>query len=299
MIETLNLATVEALARSVSPTLYGFGAAAIILETLFLIATKTPRDAPSRRLGMYCGVLGFGTEALVKTTVGLTALLWVFQYRFFDLGFGWSVWVVAFLANDLMFYVSHRAAHEVRLIWAVHVVHHSARHYDLTTGVRGSALSVFRKLPFYLWIPLIGVHPVVMLLVHQVFNFYGLAYHTESVRRLGPLEAVLVTPSSHRVHHACNPQYVDRNYGGFFILFDRLFGTFVPEEEPCVYGLKKDWHSYSVWDAHVHEFRDLWRDVRGANSVHDALGFVFRPPGWRPVLADGEAANASPPSRPH
>ncbi|MCO4769390.1 MAG: sterol desaturase family protein [Deltaproteobacteria bacterium] len=278
----MDLAAVQALAASISPWLYGFGAAAIILETVFLVVTKTERDVASRRLGISCGLLGFGTEALVKVGVGLAALLWVYEHRVMDLGFGWHAWLVAFLANDLMFYVSHRASHEVRLLWAVHVVHHSAKHYDLTTGVRGSALGVLTTLPFYAWIPLVGVHPVVMLLVHQIFNFYGLAYHTEYVRRMGPLEAVIVTPSSHRVHHATNPQYIDRNYGGFFILFDRLFGTFVPEEEPCVYGLKKDWHSYSLWDAQVHEFRDIWRDVRGATSVREAVGYVLGPPGWRP-----------------
>ncbi len=290
----MDLAAVEALRDSVSPTLYTFGALAIALETLWFVVTKTPRDAASRRLGIYCGILGFGVEGLLKATVALTALFWVYQHRIWDLGFGWEAWLAAFLANDLMFYVSHRAQHEVRLLWAVHCVHHSAKHYDFTTGVRGSALGAVSSLPFYLWIPLLGVHPVVMLLVDQIFKFYGLAYHTEAVRPLGPLEAVIVTPSSHRVHHATNPQYLDRNYGGFFILFDRLFGTFVPEDEPCVYGLKKDWHGYGVWDAQTHEFRDIWRDVRGARSLSEALRYVFGPPGWRPPDAQSTARPAPP-----
>lgn len=278
----MDLAAVEQFASDLAPITYVFGFGVIVLETIYLIATRTPRDARSRRLGLFCGVLGFGVEALVKTGFGLALLLWVWEHRLFDLGFGWEAWVVAVLLNDVMFYVSHRASHEIRLLWAIHVVHHSAKHYDLTTGVRGSALSVFSSLPFYAWMPLVGVHPVVMLLAHQIFNIWGLAYHTELVRRMGPFEGWLVTPSSHRVHHATNPQYIDRNYGGLFVVFDRLFGTFVPEEEPCVYGLKKDWHSYSVWDAQVHEFRDIARDVRSARSWREALGYVLKPPGWRP-----------------
>ena len=129
---------------------------------------------------------------------------------------------------------------------------------------------------------------VVMLLAHQIFNIWGLAYHTESIRRMGPFEGWLVTPSSHRVHHATNPQYIDRNYGDLLSVFDRLFGSWVPEEEPCIYGLKKDWHSYSVWDAQTHEFRDIARDMRQARSPREALGYLLRPPGWR--SSDLEAA---------
>lgn len=279
----MDLAALQHLTDDISPALYGFGIAAIVAETLFLKLTRRPRDVASRRLGVLCGLLGFGVEAVVHATFALVALAWVYEHRLFDLGLGPSTWLLCFAVNDLMFYVSHRAQHEHRLLWAVHVVHHSAKHYDLTTGVRGSAFGVFATLPFYLWIPLLGIHPLVFLLVDKGFKFYGLAYHTEAIRRMGPLEALLVTPSSHRVHHATNPQYIDRNYGGFFIVFDRLFGTFVPEQEPCVYGLKKDWDGRKLIDAQLHELRDLWADVRGAGSVAEALAFLWKPPGWRPT----------------
>lgn len=167
----------------------------------------------SRRLGVVCGLLGFGAEAAAHATFAWLILNAVYQHRLFDLGFGATAWLLCFVLNDLMFYVSHRAQHRIRLLWAVHLVHHSARHYDLTTGVRGSVFGVLATFPFYAWIPLVGIHPLVFLFVDRLFKFYGLAYHTEFVRRLGPLEAVLVTPSSHRVHHAVNDGYIDRNYG--------------------------------------------------------------------------------------
>jgi sterol desaturase/sphingolipid hydroxylase (fatty acid hydroxylase superfamily) len=279
----VDLTSLQALTDRIEPAFYGFGIAAIVVETLWYVITNTPRDAKSRRLGVLCGLLGFGVEGVVHATFALAALFVVYEHRFFDLGFGPETWLLCFLVNDAMFYVSHRAQHEIRLLWAVHVVHHSAKHYDLTTGVRGSALGVFATFPFYVWIPLLGIHPLVFLLVDKGFKFYGLAYHTEAIRRLGPLEAFMVTPSSHRVHHATNPQYIDRNYGGFFILFDRLLGTFVPEQEPCIYGLKKDWSGTTVADAQLHELKDIWRDVRAAKSWRDALGYMFRPPGWAPT----------------
>lgn len=285
----MDLASLEALTSDISPALYGFGIAAIVLETLILKATRTPRDVKSRRLGVACGLLGFGVEAVVHATLSLGVLFWVYSHRIWDLSLGPTTWLLCFFVNDAMFYVSHRAQHRVRLLWAVHLVHHSAKHYDLTTGVRGSALGVFATFPFYFWIPLLGIHPLVFLLVDKGFKFYGLAYHTEAIRRMGPLEAVLVTPSNHRVHHATNEQYLDRNYGGFFCIFDRLLGTFVPEEEPCVYGLKKEWHGYNLLDAQVHELRDLWRDMRAARGIGEALQYALKPPGWAP---EGATAGA-------
>ena len=277
-----SLIAIERFNDVVEPALYAFGIGAIVAETLYLVRKKLPRDRESRRLGVLCGALAFGFEGLWQATALFALHMWVYEHRLFDLGFAPWVWVLCFGVNDLMFYVSHRAQHRCRILWALHVVHHSPRHYDLTTGVRGSALGFLGTLPFYWWVPLLGIHPLLVLTADKLFKFYGLAYHTEFVRSLGILDRILVTPSNHRVHHATNAQYIDRNYGGFLILFDRLFGSFEPEDEPCTYGLVKDWDGRELWDCQVHEFRDLWRDVRSACSLRDALGYVFRPPGWKP-----------------
>ncbi|MCB9745166.1 MAG: sterol desaturase family protein [Alphaproteobacteria bacterium] len=255
---------------------------AILAETLILRARPVARDVRSRQLGLKCGLLAFGAEGLWQASVLYALQLAVYEHRLFDLGFGVGAWLLAFFVNDLMFYVSHRVQHRVRLLWTIHAVHHSARHFDLTTGVRGSALGFLTTFPFVVWIPLLGVHPVIVFTADKLFKFWGLAYHTEFIDRMGPLERVLITPSHHRVHHGTNPRYVDRNYGGLLVIFDKLFGSFEPEVEAVQYGLVKDWHGYGLWDCQTHELTDLWRDMRGAATWREALGYALRPPGWRP-----------------
>ncbi len=276
---------VAALSRfneALTPALYVFGVAALVLETLAMRKLRPDRDKRSRWLGIKCGALAFGAAGLFHATALYAAQLWVYEHRALDLGFGVIAFGVCFVVNDLMFYLSHRHQHEVRALWAVHVVHHSPRHYDLTTGVRGSVLGALVTAPYVLWIPLLGIHPMVFLVVDTAFKFYGLAYHTEAIDKLGWLERWLITPSHHRVHHATNPQYLDRNYGGFFVLFDRLFGTFAPEVEPPRYGLTKDWHGYGVWDCQVHELRDLLGDVSRTPRWADKVRYLLKPPGWSP-----------------
>jgi len=272
----------QAALNVVTPLLYAFGVGAIVLESIYIVWNQIRRDRRSRWLSVKCGILAFGAEGLLQTTALFAIHMWVYQYRVFDLGFVWWAWLLTFLVNDLMFYVSHRAQHENRLLWAIHVVHHSPRHYDLTTGIRGSALGTLAGFPFVVWIPLLGIHPLMYLLADKLFKFYGLAYHTEAVHKLGWMDSILVTPANHRVHHATNPQYIDRNYGGFFILFDRCLGTFEPEVETPEYGLVKDWHGYGLVDCQTHELRDLWRDVCSASNWGDSWRYLYKAPGWKP-----------------
>lgn len=282
----MTLEAVQAFDRWLTPALYAFGIGIIVLETFVLIARKMPRDRASRWLSVWNGALAFGAEAVVHATLLLALQMWVYEHRIFDLGFDWWVFGLSLLLSDAMFYVSHRAGHEIRLLWAIHCVHHSPKNYDLTTGIRGSALGALMNVPFVVWIPLLGIHPLVFFIMDRLFKFYGLAYHTEAVGKLGWLDRVLITPSVHRVHHATNPQYLDRNYGGLLLFFDRVLGTWVPEDEQPVYGLVKDWNGTTVWDCQTHELRDLWRDMRSANSVGEALRYALRPPGWTPSGAE-------------
>lgn len=285
-----GLAGLELFSERLGPALYGFGIALIVLETVVLTVKKLPRDKKKRWISVWCGLLGFGTEGLVHATLLFGVQLWMYEHRLFELGTAWWVWLLCFVLNDLMFYVSHRAGHRVRLLWAVHCVHHSARSYDLTTGIRGSALGVFTSFPFVFWIPLLGIHPLLFLIVDKLFKFYGLAYHTEAVRKLGWLDKLLITPSVHRVHHATNPQYVDKNYGGFFLVFDHLFGSYEEELEQPAYGLVKPITPETVWEAQSHEFRDLWADMKGSANLGEALGYALMPPGWQPARLREAAA---------
>jgi sterol desaturase/sphingolipid hydroxylase (fatty acid hydroxylase superfamily) len=277
----MNPDHLQALIASVSPSLYVFGAMIVALEAITFTFTRPQRDHRSRILSIKCGVLGFGFEYLLHAFGLFAAQLWIYQFRVFELGDGAEVFALCFIVNDLMFYVSHYAMHRVRLLWAIHCVHHCPRQYDLTTGICGSVLGPIAAAPFYIWIPILGIHPLIFLICDKTFKFVGLAYHTDIIGKLGFLEHVLVTPSSHRVHHASDAKYLDRNFGGLFIVFDKLFNTYAPEVETPQYGLTKDWHGESVWEYHVHELRDLFSDAQKAPRLADKIRYLIRPPGWR------------------
>jgi sterol desaturase/sphingolipid hydroxylase (fatty acid hydroxylase superfamily) len=204
------------------------------------------------------------------------------------LGHGPLVWLAALLADDFAYYWFHRVHHEVRFFWAAHVTHHSSRQYNLATALRQSWVPM-TALPFYVPLALLGFDPVMLATVHGINLLYQFWIHTETIDRLGPLEAVLNTPSHHRVHHASNLQYLDRNYGGILIVWDRLFGTFEPEVEAPVYGLTKNIETRNPFAIAFHEFVAIARDLARPNPLAVRLGLVLQPPGWS---ADGSSRTA-------
>jgi sterol desaturase/sphingolipid hydroxylase (fatty acid hydroxylase superfamily) len=216
----------------------------------------------------------------------VAATFFLHERRLFELGGGVWVFVVALLADDFIYYWYHRTHHEVRVLWASHVPHHSSQRYNLSTALRQS-WTPFTALPFALPLPLLGFDPALIVTVHSLNLLYQFWIHTETIGRLGPLEWVLNTPSHHRVHHASNARYIDRNYGGILIVWDRLFGTFEPEadEEPVVYGLTKNIGTRNPLRIAFHEWAAVLRDAARAPSLRVAFGHLLQPPGWRPVLA--------------
>jgi sterol desaturase/sphingolipid hydroxylase (fatty acid hydroxylase superfamily) len=194
----------------------------------------------------------------------------------------WWVWPLLFLADDFSYYWFHRVSHESRFFWASHVVHHSSRHYNLSTALRQTWVPM-TYFPFWLWMPLVGFAPWMVLLAQSWSLIYQFFLHTERVRRLPrPLEALLNTPSHHRVHHGCNDVYLDRNYGGILIVWDRLFGSFRPEGERVRYGLTKDIETFNPVHVAFHEYQAMWRDLRAARGARAKWGVLLRGPGWRP-----------------
>lgn len=193
-------------------------------------------------------------------------------------------WGGAFLLDDLAYYWMHRFSHEVNLLWAGHVVHHSSEEFNLTVALRQSSLHGLMSWLFYMPIAMVGV-PVTMWLICHGFNLvYQFLVHTRAVKRMGPLEWVLNTPSHHRVHHGVNPEYQDRNYAGVLIIWDRLFGTFVPETTEPVYGITKPLASWNPLWANVHVFGEIWRNARAARTWGDRFRALFGHPGWRPAV---------------
>jgi sterol desaturase/sphingolipid hydroxylase (fatty acid hydroxylase superfamily) len=187
-----------------------------------------------------------------------------------------------FLCDDLAFYWYHRVHHEVRLFWAQHVVHHSSQHFNLSTALRQQWV-LMTELPFWAPLALLGFTPAMIVGMHAVSLMYQYWIHTETIRKLPRwYEFIFNTPSHHRVHHGSNAQYLDRNYGGILIIWDRIFGSFEPEGERVKYGLTKNIHTFNPLKVFAHEWIAIWRDVRGAKSRRERLGYMFRGPGWSP-----------------
>jgi sterol desaturase/sphingolipid hydroxylase (fatty acid hydroxylase superfamily) len=197
-----------------------------------------------------------------------------------DLGAGLVGWAAAVAGWDFIYYWNHRFMHEVRALWAIHVVHHSSERYNLSTALRQPVADVFGVFLPYGMLARLGVRPSLIAQARGINLIYQFWIHTDAIRTAGPAEEVLNTPSHHRVHHGSNSEYIDRNHGSILILWDRLFGTFQREREPVVYGLTKNIDTFNPGRIASHEHRDIVRDVAGSDTWHDRLSFVLRGPGW-------------------
>lgn len=228
--------------------------------------------------------MGFGSVlAGVPFKLGFVWLLMkLYEHRLFTVSSGVGGYLLLLLAEDLAYYWSHRTNHEVRLFWASHVSHHSSQHYNLATAVRQSWTQPYLMWIFWLPLPLLGFSPELILLQQAISLVYQFFIHTEGVRKLGWLEWFMNTPSHHRVHHAVNVRYLDANHGGIFIIWDRLFGSFVEEreDEPCVYGITKNLETFNPLRIAFHEWRAMFVDVARAPTWGAKLRYVFAPPGY-------------------
>ncbi|MRT00716.1 sterol desaturase family protein [Ralstonia pickettii] len=213
-------------------------------------------------------------------------LEWVYQHRLWTLPMDhWTGWAACFLGQEFCYYWYHRAAHRVRWFWCTHAIHHSPNDLNLSAAYRfGWTGRLTGTLAFFALAPLLGMPPRIVLMLLSLNLLYQFWIHATWIPRLGPLEWVLNTPSAHRVHHASNLEYLDGNYGGVLIVFDRLFGTYIPERKdvPCRYGLVRPMRTYNLLVIEFAHWRALWQDLKTARSASEVLGYLFRPPGWRP-----------------
>jgi sterol desaturase/sphingolipid hydroxylase (fatty acid hydroxylase superfamily) len=207
----------------------------------------------------------------------------------------WWTWPLLLLAQDFFYYWSHRSHHVVRILWASHVVHHSSRRFNLSTALR-QPWTGFTSWVFYLPMLLLGVHPAALAFCQSVNLVYQFWIHTERIDKLPrPFEAVFNTPSHHRVHHASQGSYLDRNFGGVLIVWDRLFRSFEPEVVRPVYGLTKNIETYNPFRVAFHEYAAIWRDLRAATTWRQRLGHLVNGPGWQPAARPAALAPAPEP----
>jgi sterol desaturase/sphingolipid hydroxylase (fatty acid hydroxylase superfamily) len=197
----------------------------------------------------------------------------------------WYTWVIAIVGVDILFYAYHRIAHRVRLIWATHQAHHSSRYFNFATALR-QKWNNSGEIIIWIPLPLLGVPPWMVFTGFSINLIYQFWVHTEHIDKLPrAYEFVFNTPSHHRVHHGMDPEYLDKNYGGIFILWDRLFGTFQAELFRPHYGLTKPVNTFNIWKLQTREYVAIAHDVRAATRWRDRLGYVFGPPGWAPAAA--------------
>ena len=195
-------------------------------------------------------------------------------------------WITLTVFEDFMYYWLHRVDHQVRLFWATHVTHHSSGKFNLTVGFRSSVMEPLYRFIYFIPLALCGFQPVDIAFIYSLTQIWGILVHTEKIHKLGWLEYILVTPSHHRVHHASNPKYLDKNLGMFLIIWDKLFGTFQPElpataYQPLKYGLTKPIEKETPVTIVFHEWDNIRKDLgKKGISLKDRWSYLFGPPGW-------------------
>lgn len=252
----------------------------ILTQRMQRVSYEVKDSAASISMGLGNVIIGLVSKGIV-----LAAFYLFYSFRLFEIPVTWWSWILLFFLEDLSYYMMHRASHRTRFFWASHVVHHSSQRYNLSTALRQTWTGTFCTFVFWLWLPLLGFHPLMIMTQMAISLLYQFWIHTDVVKRMPRwFEAIFNTPSHHRVHHATNPLYLDRNHAGILIIWDRHFGTFEAEkdEQAPVYGLTKNLDTYNPVHIAFHEWRDLLRDLfQKGISLKQRLGYLIMPPGWR------------------
>lgn len=232
---------------------------------------------------IYLTLANAGLDLLLRWAFYVGVLMWSFEHHFFQIENQWLYWISLFILEDFVFYVEHRIDHFSRIFWAVHVTHHSSEEFNLTTGFRSSVLQPVYRFVYFIPIALMGFHPLDIVFMYSITQTYGILVHTRFIYKMPAwFEAVFVSPSHHRVHHASNLRYLDKNMGMCLIIWDKLFGTFQAEltDEPVRYGLAKPITSKSPTNLIFHEWREIKKDLQKNTSAGNKLKYIFMPPGW-------------------
>ncbi|MBS1749010.1 MAG: sterol desaturase family protein [Bacteroidetes bacterium] len=227
-----------------------------------------------------------GAIDLLFRAVYLVILDYFYRHQIISFSNVVVYWVLLIILEDFLYYWLHRFDHEIRLFWAVHVTHHSSEYLNFTVGFRSSVFQPLYRFFYFIPLALLGFSPIDIAFIYSATQIWGILVHTKLIRKMGWLEYFLVTPSHHRVHHASNPKYLDKNMGMFLIIWDKMFGTFQAElaeseYEPIRYGLTKPVEKVNIGTIIFHEWQSIWGDIRRKDiSWRERIGYIFGPPGW-------------------
>jgi len=230
----------------------------------------------SQLSGLFLKVLAIGVYEVVHSNFAL-----------FQLEKNWMYWVALFFLVDLAYYWAHRMSHEINLFWGGHVVHHQSEEYNLSVALRQSSFQTVWTFAFNLPLALIGFDTLDFALMSALNTLYQFWIHTETINKLGFLEHFLNTPSHHRVHHGRNPKYIDKNHAGTLIIWDKMFGTFQPEEEKPTYGITKPINSWNAVWANFSHYAEMGKDLKMMTRWSDKVKYLFKKPGWLPESLGG------------
>ena len=216
----------------------------------------------------------------IKGTV-LAFHIYLYQFRAFDFVNQipiWALWIVTFISIDLVFYIYHRMSHRIRFLWAIHLSHHSSEEMNFAVSFRQAWFGPISKIPFFMVLPLLGFDPTIVAVAGVISTLWGIVGHTKVIGKLGPLEWIFNTPSHHRVHHGSNKQYIDKNYGNLLIIWDRMFGTFEPEEEEVKFGLVNNVNTFNPVKVTFIAWMSMINELKQKNSLSEAIKVIFGPP---------------------
>lgn len=262
-----------------------FFAGLTILELVWDWIAKTGRQFSETLANAMILVFYSLTDTLIGGIFLVVAYIVLQPFALFQFEMSPLMWGAAILLTDFLYYWMHRLEHEIRFLWAYHVVHHSSPEFDLTTGYRLSPVEGLFEWVFLLPMLILGFDPIATLLSLAIVAEYQTWIHTQKIGKLGILDKIVNTPSVHRVHHGSNAQYLDKNYGGILMVWDHLFGTYQAEEEEVVFGITEPVNSINPFVIAFHEFIAIWKDCWRADTWADRWKYMFAHPGWKPELA--------------
>jgi len=260
-----------------------FNISIITIEIIADLITKKQRRWKDTTANIAIYFLGKITDKLLLGTLGIIALIPIYYLIPYEIPMNWWTWVLGILAADFTYYWMHRIEHEHRILWASHSVHHSSQDYNLTVSFRLSIVEGLFEWMFLIPMILIGFNPF-QAMVSLIFVVQFQTWiHTEKINKLGWLDEIFNTPSVHRVHHGSNPKYLDKNYGGLLMVWDKLFGTYQREEEKVIYGLTKNIKTNNPITINFIEYKNIWQEVKQCRTSKDKMKIIFGNLVWKPA----------------